>query len=104
MALCEESGLIIGDLITCFRGNTCYSITMKITTKGQVTIPQHIRRYLGVAAYSEVDFQIINNVVTLVKADSSKDPEKSKSKFALLRGSKSDGLSTDEWMELTRGE
>jgi AbrB family looped-hinge helix DNA binding protein len=29
---------------------------MRLTTKGQVTIPQHIRKKLGLTSYSEVEF------------------------------------------------
>ena len=77
---------------------------MKVTTKGQVTIPQHIRRFMGVSAYSDVDFQICNEVVILVKTNEDKTSNEHSSKFASLRGSKRDGLTTDEWMNATRGE
>ena len=77
---------------------------MKVTTKGQVTIPQHIRRFLGVSAYSDVDFQIRNEVVVLVKTNEDETSNEHSSRFASLRGSKRDGLSTDEWMNVTRGE
>ena len=77
---------------------------MKVTTKGQVTIPQHIRRYLGVSAYSNVDFEIRDDIVVLVKTTEDKASDKHSSRFAALRGSKRDGLTTDEWMNITRGE
>ena len=77
---------------------------MKVTTKGQVTIPQHIRRFMGVSAYSEVDFQICDDVVILVKTDQDKTSDEHSSRFASLRGSKRNGLTTDEWMNITRGE
>ena len=77
---------------------------MKVTTKGQVTIPQHIRRFMGVSAYSEVDFKICNEVVILVKTNEDKTSDEHSSRFAALRGSKRDGLTTDEWMNVTRGE
>ena len=77
---------------------------MKVTTKGQVTIPQHIRRYMGVSAYSNVDFEIRNNIVILVKTPEDKTSDEHSRRFAALRGSKRDGLATDEWMNITRGE
>ncbi len=77
---------------------------MKVTTKGQVTIPQHIRRFMGVSAHSNVDFQICNEVVVLVKTNEDKTSDEHISRFASLRGSKRDGLSTAEWMKNTRGE
>jgi len=77
---------------------------MKVTTKGQVTIPQHIRKYLGVSAYSNVDFEIRGDVVILVKTGEDQASDKQMSRFAALRGVKRDGLTTDEWMRSTRGE
>lgn len=77
---------------------------MKITTKGQVTIPQHIRRYLGVSAYSEVDFEIRDDAVILVKSSENQTSDEQISRFAALRGSKRNGLSTDELMNATRGK
>lgn len=77
---------------------------MRVTTKGQVTIPQHIRRYMGVSAYSNVDFEILNDIVILVKTPEDKTSDEQSRRFAALRGSKRDGLTTDEWMNNTRGE
>ncbi len=31
---------------------------MRVTSKGQVTIPQHVRERLGITPGSEVDFQV----------------------------------------------
>lgn len=76
---------------------------MKVTTKGQVTIPQHIRRHLGVEPHAEVEFRIQDGEVVIVKV-ASKDSEKGgKSKLEAYRGARSQGLSTKEWMEATRG-
>ena len=74
---------------------------MKVTTKGQVTIPAHIRSYLGITPQSEVDFRIAENRVLLVKlpADRTEGP----SRFARLRGVLKGGT-TDQWMRETRGE
>ncbi len=75
---------------------------MKVTTKGQVTIPNHIRGYLGITAHSEIDFVIRNKDVVLVKAElPAKDPA---SKFRRLRGILKGGLTTKQWMKLTRGD
>jgi AbrB family looped-hinge helix DNA binding protein len=41
---------------------------MKLTTKGQVTIPLAIRRHLGLVPHSEVDFKVVGDVVQLRKA------------------------------------
>ena len=40
---------------------------MRVTTKGQVTIPQHIREKLGITPATEVDFVEENGRVFLVK-------------------------------------
>lgn len=76
---------------------------MKVTVKGQVTIPQHIRRHLGVMPHTEVDFRIVNGEVVLVKVDPVRSAP-NKSRFEAYRGSKADGPSTAEWMAATRGE
>jgi AbrB family looped-hinge helix DNA binding protein len=36
---------------------------MKITTKGQVTIPQDIRERLGLLPHTQVDFEVRGDVV-----------------------------------------
>ncbi len=77
---------------------------MKLTTKGQVTIPKHIRRFLGVAAHSEVEFRIRDGRVVVEKADSLDEPVAAGSRFEALRGSRKAGLSTDQWLESTRGD
>ena len=75
---------------------------MKITTKGQVTIPQHIRRYLGVSAHSEVDFLIRGREVVLVSRG--EEEKTAASRFEAMRGSRSEGLTTDAWMKATRDD
>ena len=76
---------------------------MKVTTKGQVTIPQHIRRFLGVAPHSEVEFTIRDGEVLLERVEET-SPNQGVSRFRKLLGCKRGGLSTDEWMEATRGD
>ncbi len=77
---------------------------MKVTTKGQVTIPSHIRKFLGISAYSEVDFDIRDDEVVLLKIADEKGGDSSKGRFGRLRGLKKGGLSTKKWMEATRGD
>lgn len=45
---------------------------MKITKKGQVTIPNHIRNLLGIMSYNEVDFIEEKGRVYLVKGKRNK--------------------------------
>lgn len=47
--------------------------TSKLTTKGQVTIPLEIRKYLNVVAGSQVGFEILpDGDIILVKVDRNK--------------------------------
>lgn len=76
---------------------------MKLTSKGQVTIPIHIRRYLGVEPRGEVTFEIVEGQVVLSKMEPTNRGEQ-KSRFARLRGCARGKLTTDAWMQATRGE
>lgn len=75
---------------------------MRITSKGQVTIPQAIREQYGLLPNSEVEFKPIGGRITLV-------PTKSKASggnhaVARIRGSlKHLGMTTDELLAMTRG-
>lgn len=73
---------------------------MRVTTKGQVTIPQQIREKLGITPAVEIDFIEEKNRVYLVKR---KGQIKSTQKFGRLRGIANVKMTTDEIMALTRG-
>lgn len=75
---------------------------MKITTKGQVTIPQHIRNELGLLPHTEVEFEIRDRSVLLRKARGRN--RRGRALIAHMRGRADAGLTTDELMALTRGE
>jgi AbrB family looped-hinge helix DNA binding protein len=81
-------------------GNTCDGNTMKVTTKGQVTIPARIREYLDIAPHSNVDFRISGDAVVLVKDNATREPRR---RFAALRGILKGTPTTQEWMRATRG-
>ncbi|NJM96638.1 MAG: AbrB/MazE/SpoVT family DNA-binding domain-containing protein [Phormidesmis sp. RL_2_1] len=72
---------------------------MRVTTKGQVTIPRKVREILGITAETEVEFVEENGKFYLVKASEPKPA----SKFGGLRGIATTQMSTDEIMSLTRG-
>ncbi len=74
---------------------------MRISTKGQVTIPLAIREQLGLHPGTEVEFELDEQGVLLRRADGLSRGE---ALVARLRGSALGGLSTDEIMALTRGE
>ncbi len=73
---------------------------MKVTTKGQVTIPQIIREKLGITPATEVDFIEEKGRVYLVKK---KGDDITNRKFRNLRGIATIKMTTDEIMALTRG-
>jgi AbrB family looped-hinge helix DNA binding protein len=73
---------------------------MRVTTKGQVTIPQEIREKLGITPAVEIDFIEEKDRIYLVK---SKGQIKKIHRFRKLRGITNIKMTTDEIMALTRG-
>ncbi len=76
---------------------------MRITSKGQVTIPVEIRERLGLFPNSEVDFEVDGNAVRIRKARASRKRGRGRSIVERLRGKATTRMTTDEIMELTRG-
>jgi AbrB family looped-hinge helix DNA binding protein len=75
---------------------------MRVTSKGQVTIPQEIREKLGLLANSEVEFVVEGDAVRIKKA---KGRRRGEAIVARLRGKGAAiKMSTDEIMALTRGD
>ena len=75
---------------------------MRITSKGQVTIPIEIREKLGLLANTEVEFEIRGAAVQLRRARAGAR-SRGRTIVAHLKGRGSGALSTDEIMALTRG-
>lgn len=73
---------------------------MRVTSKGQVTIPKDVRKRLGITPGSEVDFEMDKSGARLVRARTSRGREVVERMVA--RGTVK--MSTDEIMALTRGE
>ena len=75
---------------------------MKITSKGQVTIPIAIRKVVGLLPDSEVEFEVSGDSVIIRKAKN----QRSRGEMVVrhLRGRGSVKMTTDEIMALTRGE
>jgi AbrB family looped-hinge helix DNA binding protein len=73
---------------------------MRITTKGQVTIPVHIRERLGLLPNSDVDFLITGNTARLRK--SRRGASRGRQLVARLKGRGDVRLTTDQIMALTR--
>jgi AbrB family looped-hinge helix DNA binding protein len=72
---------------------------MRVTVKGQVTIPQEIREKLRITPAVEIDFIEEKDRIYLVKR---KVQTKKTYKFAKLRGVANVKMTTDEIMALTR--
>lgn len=75
---------------------------MRITSKGQVTIPIELREQLGLLPESEVEFEIVDNVLQLRKVEDS--CRRGRALINHMRGRANSGMTTDEIMALTRGE
>lgn len=75
---------------------------MRVTSKGQVTIPQDIRERFGFLPETEVEFRIEGNAVRLVKAAGKRAKGRGSNAVARLRGSASVKMTTDEILALTR--
>jgi AbrB family looped-hinge helix DNA binding protein len=74
---------------------------MRITSKGQVTIPQDIRERIGLLPDTEVEFEVVGNAVTIRKARDSR--ARGRALVGRLKGRASPTMTTDEIMKLTRG-
>ena len=76
---------------------------MRITTKGQVTIPIEIRERLGLLPHTEVHFEVDGNAVRIVREERATGGRGAKL-LERMRGRATSGMSTEEIMALTRGE
>ena len=74
---------------------------MRITTKGQVTIPIEIREQLGLLPDTEVDFEVAGNTVRIVKTRGRQG--RGRALVARMRGRGTTRMTTDEILALTRG-
>ena len=75
---------------------------MRITSKGQVTIPQEIRERFGLLPDTEVDFIVKRNALHLVKAKQRTRASRGETIVRRLRGTATVRMSTDEILSLTR--
>jgi AbrB family looped-hinge helix DNA binding protein len=75
--------------------------SMRITTKGQVTIPLPIREKMGLWPHTEVAFFIDGDRVRLQKVNTPSN--RGKELIRRMRGQATVKMSTDEIMALTRG-
>lgn len=70
---------------------------MRVTQKGQVTIPQEVRIALGIQTGTEVAFELDDRGARLVV-----EPDAAAAEIAAMRGAGDVELTTDEILALTR--
>ncbi len=73
---------------------------MKVTEKGQITIPKTIRDALGIGAGTEVAFEQRKDTIVVRKVEG---PTRGRRLAERLRGRGDVAMTTDEIMALTRG-
>jgi AbrB family looped-hinge helix DNA binding protein len=78
---------------------------MRITSKGQVTIPQAIREELGLLPNTEVTFDVVDGEARLRKARRAGRLSRGDTVIARLKSVRpSNKLTTEEIMQLMRGK
>jgi AbrB family looped-hinge helix DNA binding protein len=76
---------------------------MRITSKGQVTIPMNIREELGLLPNTEVEFEIDRGAVRMKKAAAPRTMDRGQALIEHMRGRGTRRITTDQIMKLTRG-
>ena len=75
---------------------------MRVTSKGQVTIPARIRELAGLLPDTEVQFEFDGKVVKIVRAAAKRKPGRGAHLIAHLKGRGDVKMTTDAIMALTR--
>lgn len=75
---------------------------MRITAKGQVTIPAEIREHLGLLSGTEVDFVVDGDAVRIERRVAGRRGGRGAKVVRGLRGTGTIQISTDEILALTR--
>ena len=73
---------------------------MRVTTKGQVTIPKPVRDRLNIRPGTKVEFELAEDGRAYLRRVGKRQTRSSR--FARMRGTATVGLTTDEIMKLTR--
>lgn len=76
---------------------------MRITSKGQVTIPIEIRERMGLLPNTEVRFEVEGNAVRILREEKAPGG-RGQRLLKQMRGRATSKMSTEEIMALTRGE
>ena len=74
---------------------------MRVTSKGQVTIPIELRKKLGIGPETKVAFDLVGQTIRIRKLPPAKG--RGEALIDRLRGKATRGLTTDEILALTRG-
>ena len=77
---------------------------MRITSKGQVTIPVELRERAGLLPNTEVEFELDGDAVRIVRARTARKQTRGQRLVAGLRGRATTKMTTDEILAHTRGE
>jgi len=75
---------------------------MRVTSKGQVTIPLPVREKLGILPNTEVEFEVRGNTVRLVKVPAKQANGRGATVVARLKGTADVKMTTDQILALTR--
>ena len=73
---------------------------MRITSKGQVTIPQEIRHKLGLLPETEVEFEVVGDAVRMRKVRGRSTRGRAIAEH--MRGKATSRMTTEEILALTR--
>jgi AbrB family looped-hinge helix DNA binding protein len=76
---------------------------VRITSKGQVTIPMAVREELGLLPNTEVEFEIDRDAVRMKKAAAPRKTDRGRALIEHMRGRSTRRMTTDQIMKLTRG-
>jgi AbrB family looped-hinge helix DNA binding protein len=76
---------------------------VRITSKGQVTIPMEIREQLGLLPHTEVEFQVDRDAVRMKKAAKPLTMDRGRALIEHMRGRGTRRITTAQIMKLTRG-
>jgi AbrB family looped-hinge helix DNA binding protein len=74
---------------------------MRITSKGQVTIPIEIRQRVGLLPHTEVRFEVEGDAVRILREETSTGG-RGERLVRRMRGRATSGMSTEQIMALTR--
>lgn len=77
---------------------------MRITSKGQVTIPADIRQRAGLLPHTEVEFELDGKAVRIVRARNAGKDGRGRRVVAHLRARGDVAMTTDAIMALTRDD